>query len=264
MSTKAARTNHVDGRRGLAAVILAAGRGTRMPGDLPKVAHTVGGRPMVAWVVDAVRGAGARPIVLVVGHRADVVKGLFGRDEADLAFAHQAEQLGTGHATACAEAALRGFRGDVLVLAGDGPLIRPETLRRLVERHRASGAAATLAAATIDDPTGYGRIVRGADGGFERIVEHADATPAQRASHEVYPSYACFDAALLFAALRRVGHDAASGECRVTDVPALLRREGRRVELVDGFPPQDVLSINTPQQLREVEAILAGRLEECA
>ncbi len=263
MSTRRTFPDTVGGRRDVAAVILAAGRGTRMPGQLPKVIYEVAGRPMVWWVVEAIRAAGVRPIVLVVGHGAEQVRGVFAGDDADLLYATQDRQLGTGHATACAREALAGFRDDVLVLAGDGPLIRPATVRALVERHRATGAAATLAAAVIADPTGYGRIVRDAAGRFAAIVEHADATERQRAIHEVYPSYACFDAELLFGALEKLAPDPSSGEYRVTDVPGLLQAEGRRVELLDGFPPEDVLSINTPAQLREVDRILSARVEAC-
>lgn len=252
--------------RELAAVILAAGKGTRMqqPGaaGMPKVCHEVAGRPMVWWVVQAVREVHADPIVLVVGHGADRVRDVFRGDDADLAWAVQERQLGTGHAAACAAPALKSFGGDVLVLAGDGPLIQASTIGRLIDRHRAAQAAATLATAVVDDPTGYGRIVRDARGRFEAIVEHASASDAQRAIREIYPSYACFDARLLFDALRRLAADEESGEFRITDVPGLLRTQGHPVELVDRFPPQEVLSINTPGQLAEVERILASRVEE--
>jgi bifunctional UDP-N-acetylglucosamine pyrophosphorylase/glucosamine-1-phosphate N-acetyltransferase len=243
-------------------VILAAGKGTRMPGDGPKVTREVAGRPMIRWVVEAVRDVGARPIVLVVGHGAEYVREVFRGDDGDLVSVVQEQQLGTGHATACARNALAGFDGDVLVLAGDGPLIRAETIRTLVDRHRDSGAAGTLATSTVEDATGYGRIVRGDDGRFEAIVEHASATDTQREIREIYPSYACYDAQLLFATLARLDADEASGELRVTDVPAMLKADGHDVELVDGFPPQDVLSINTPEQLDEVGEILSRRLEE--
>lgn len=243
-------------------MILAAGKGTRLPGDEPKVTRPVAGRPMIHWVVDAVRDAGARPIVLVVGHGADRVREVFRGDDGDLAFVVQDPQLGTGHATACARDALAGFDGDVLVLAGDGPLIRAETIRTLVDRHRVTGAAGTLATSTVEDPTGYGRIIRDAGGRFAAIVEHASATDTQRAIREIYPSYACYDARLLFGALARLAPDAAGGELRITDVPAMLKADGLVIELVAGFPPQDVLSVNTPRQLDEVGEILSRRLEE--
>ena len=248
--------------RSLAAVILAAGKGTRMNGDLPKVACEVAGRPMIRWVVDAVRDVGARPIVLVVGYGAERVRQVFHGDDGDLVYVTQEKQLGTGHATACARQALEGFDGDVLVLAGDGPLIRTGTIRTLVAHHREHHAAVTLATATVPDPTGYGRIVRGADGRFEAIVEHASATEAQLSIHEIYPSYACYDASLMFAMLPSLASDEPSGEYRITDVPALLGADGHRVELVDDFPPQDVLSINTPEQLEQVGVILARRVED--
>jgi len=232
-----------------------------MHSDRPKVAHEVAGQPMIRWVVEAVRAAGADPIVLVIGHGADEVREVFAGDDDDLRFAVQAEQLGTGHATACAAGALAGFDGDVLVLAGDGPLIRAATIRGLVERHRATGAAATLATARIDNPTGYGRIIRDDDGRFAAIVEHASASELQRRIREIYPSYACFNAAALFDTLAVLPPDGDSGEYRVTDVPGVLRGRGLAVELLDGFPPEDVLSINTPQQLQEVGAILSRRLE---
>jgi len=256
------------GRRGLAAIILAAGKGTRMPGDLPKVAHRVADRAMVEWVVDAVSAVGARPIVLVVGYREEVIRGLFG-DREDVMFVTQREQLGTANAVDAARDAMKGFTGDVVVLCGDGPLIRPATIRTLVERHRATNAAATLATSVIDDPTGYGRIVRehsddsGSAGRFRAIVEHRNATPEQRAIREVNPSYYCFDAAALFDGLRRVKRNEMSGEYYVTDVPGLLVSDGKRVEVIDAVPPEDVLSINTPEELARVDRILSSRLEAC-
>jgi bifunctional UDP-N-acetylglucosamine pyrophosphorylase/glucosamine-1-phosphate N-acetyltransferase len=254
-------TSASNGERPLAAVILAAGKGTRMGSDLPKVVHAVAGRPMVWWVVDAVRRAGAKRIVLVIGHGADSVREVFRGDDADLRFVVQDQQLGTGHATLCAEPALAGFDGDVLVLAGDGPLIRSSTVDALRRAHRRSGGAATLATSVVPDPTGYGRIVRDGDDRFEAIVEHKNATEAQREIREIYPSYACFDRELLFAALHRLRPDAVSGEYYLTDVPAMLRAEGRAIEVVDAVPPEDVLSINTPGQLEEVDAILSRRVE---
>ncbi len=250
--------------RPLAAVILAAGRGTRMPGQRPKVVYEVGGAPMVRWVVDAVRQVGACPVVLVVGYKADEVKAVFGSSNGDLLYAIQASQLGTGNAVESARQALEGLDGDVLVLAGDGPLIRTATLQAMIDRHRSTGAAATLATATITDPGGYGRIVRDATGGFEAIVEHASATEAQRAIREIYPSYAVFDTGLLLETLPRLIADESNGEYRITDVPGLLLAAGHTIELVDEMPAEDVLSINTPEQLFEVDAILSARVEEKA
>ncbi len=248
--------------RPLAAIILAAGKGTRMNSDLPKVAHEVAGRPMVMWVVDAVRRAGASRIVLVVGHAADTVRACFAGDDADIEYVMQAEQLGTGHAVEQCREAFAGFAGDVLVLAGDGPLIRPATIDAMLERHRGDAAAATLATSVVEDPTGYGRVIRDAGGGFAAIVEQKNATPEQLAVCEIYPSYACFDAEAMFDQLARLERDPVSGEYYVTELPAMLRAAGRTVAVVDAVPPEDVLSINTPQQLAEVDAILRHRLAE--
>ena len=247
--------------RSLAAIILAAGKGERMKSDLPKVVHEVAGRPMVWWVVDAVRRAGAERIVLVVGHGAEHVRAVFAGDDADIDCVLQAEQLGTGHAALCAEPALADFDGDVLVLAGDGPLIHAETICAMRARQTETGAAATLATSIIEDPAGYGRVVRDAAGRFEAIVEHKNATPQQRAIREIYPSYACFDAKLLFDLLRKLGPDRLTGEYYLTDIPVMVRQAGGGVELVDAVPPEDVLSINTPEQLAQVDAILRSRME---
>jgi bifunctional UDP-N-acetylglucosamine pyrophosphorylase/glucosamine-1-phosphate N-acetyltransferase len=247
--------------RPLAAVILAAGRGTRMNSDLPKVVHEVAGKPMVQWVVEAVRGAGANPIVVVVGHGADLVRAIFdGQD--DVHFVVQEEQLGTGHATDVCRPQLAGFDGDVLVFAGDGPLLRSETIHAMLERHRGTDAQATLATAVVDDPTGYGRILRDRDNRFRGIVEHRNATDNERAIREIYPSYACFRCAPLFDALDALQPDGLSGEYYLTEVPAMLASTGGRVEVVDAVPPEDVLSINTVEQLAEVDAVLRRRIAE--
>lgn len=252
--------------RPVVAVILAAGRGTRMQSDLPKVAHPVAGRAMVAWVVDAVRSAGATRVLLVVGYGEPQVRAIFAGDDG-VEFVRQSEQLGTGHATRCAAPLLAReieHGADVLVLAGDGPLLRRETVSALLERQRATGAAATLATAEVPDATGYGRIVRDAAGRFHDIVEQKNLTPGQQAIREIYPSYAVFDARDLFASLASLPPDPVSGEYYLTAVPAMLRSQGKRVELVSGIAPEDVLSINTPGQLAEIDRILRGRLEGAA
>jgi bifunctional UDP-N-acetylglucosamine pyrophosphorylase/glucosamine-1-phosphate N-acetyltransferase len=241
-------------------IILAAGKGTRMKSDLPKVMHPAAGRPMVESVVDAARAIGCSPVVLVIGHGADVVRAHFA-GHANTEFVMQMPQLGTGHAVDMARPLFeRGALGEeTLVLCGDGPLIRPHTLQVLLDTHRSSGASATLATAVIPDPQGYGRIERDSHGNFARIVEQKDATPAQLAINEVNPSYYCFRTADLFDALTRVTNQNASGEYYITDVFELLLRDGKRVSVVDAVPAEDVLSVNTPEQLAEVSRILEGR-----
>lgn len=241
-----------------------------MRSDLPKVLHPVGGRPMVRAVVDACREAGCRRVILVVGYKQELVRAAFA-DDPTVEFAVQDQQLGTGHAVRCAapllarEIADDGGPGhDAFVLAGDGPLIRAVTLRALLDRHRSTGALATLATSVIDDPTGYGRVVRDpmfppGKGRFVGIVEHKDATPEQLQIREVNPSYYCFDIRALFTTLERVTPNPASGEYYVTDVPSLLLAQGGKVEVIDAVPPEDVLSINTPEQLAAVDAIFRSR-----
>jgi bifunctional UDP-N-acetylglucosamine pyrophosphorylase/glucosamine-1-phosphate N-acetyltransferase len=246
--------------RGLVAVVLAAGKGTRMQSDLPKVMHHALGRPMVHWVVDAARAAGATKIVLVIGHGAELVRESFA-NEKDVEFALQEKQLGTGHAVMMAKSNLEAAATttDAFVLCGDGPLIRPDTLATLLSIHRRDNAAATLATSVIADPKGYGRIVRDGSGKLAKIVEQKDATDAERAICEINPSYYCFRTDALFNALSRVGNKNASGEYYLTDVFELLRNDGRTVSAVDAVPPEDVLSVNDPVQLAEVDSILRKR-----
>lgn len=241
---------------------MAAGKGTRMQSDLPKVVHEVADRPMVCHVVDACLRAGCDRVIIIVGYEQARVRTALGGFGGRLAFAVQGEQLGTGHAVSCAEAALEGLdpATPVLVLAGDGPLIRAETLAELLARHASTGASATLATSVIADPAGYGRIVRDESGRFAAIVEQKNATPEQSAIREVNPSYYCFRLGSLREGLRRVQRDATSGEYYLTDVPTILMTMGERVEVIDAVPPEDVLSINTPEQLAEVDRILRDRL----
>lgn len=230
-----------------------------MRSDLPKVCHPIGGRPMVQAVVDACRGAGCGRIVVVVGYKQELVREALA--DSDVRFAVQSEQLGTGHAVMAAREAVADLpdTSDVFVLCGDGPLIRAETLRTVLERHRGTGAVATLATAVLDDPSGYGRVVRDGSGGFSRIVEEKNAGPDELALREVNPSYYCFRVGDLFRALDRTERNEATGEYYVTDVPRLLLDEGERVEVIEAVPAEDVLSINTPEQLAEVDRVYRSR-----
>ncbi len=251
----------LSGRPAPQAIIMAAGKGTRMGGDLPKVLFPVADRPMLHWVVQACQEAGVSRCVVVVGYKGDEVReSLDGFD--DVEFVDQGDPKGTAHAVQVTEPLFENEpETDVFVLAGDGPLIRARTLGRLLEVHRRRKAASTLATSIIDDPTGYGRIIRAKDGSLDCIVEQKDANEEQLAVCEVNPSYYCFDSRSLFSALTEVKPHNQQGEYYVTDVPSILKGHGKGVEVVEAVPPEDVLSINNPQQLQEVDAILRKRLE---
>lgn len=248
------------------AVILAAGMGKRMGGDLPKVLHPVADRPMIEWVVDACLEAGCSRCVVVVGYKAQMVRDAL-QDYAaagQVAFVEQTEQLGTAHAAQQAQPLFEDILKseetcNVFVLAGDGPLIRSQTLQNMLAMHREEQAALTMATSIIDDPTGYGRVVRDLNGHFLKIVEHKDADDDERHIREVNPSYYCFDANALFRVLGDIDNRNKAGEFYLTDAPAMLLSQHQTVCVVDAVPPEDVLSINTPQQLAEVDRILRQR-----
>lgn len=240
------------------AIILAAGIGQRMGSDLPKVLHPVLGRPMLDHVLDAVRDAGVQRSIVVIGHQAERVRAaVAGRG---VAFALQAQQLGTGHAVQQVQPQLEGVSGVALVLCGDTPLLTSETLTGLLDVHRDAAASATVLSAVVDDPTGYGRIVRGADGAVERIVEHKDATEEERRIREINSGLFAFSLPDLFTALAEVRADNAQGEYYLTDTLAILLQKGRRVAAHRCADPREVLGVNTPDQLREVESIMKTRL----
>lgn len=246
----------------LEAIILAAGKGTRMESDLPKVCHEVGSRPMVCAVVEACLEAGCKRVVVVVGYKQELVREALARYGDLVEFALQHEQLGTGHAVVSAIDAYpmeTRTNTNAFVLCGDGPLIRTSTLRTMLDAHKSSGADATLATSVIEDPDGYGRIVRNAGGGFERIVEQKNASDEELAIREVNPSYYCMNVGAMFDALKKVNRNELTGEYYITDIFELMLRDGKRVEVVDAVPPEDILSINTLEHLAQVDAIYRQR-----
>ena len=188
----------------LVTVILAAGKGTRMKSALPKVLHKVGGQTMLQHVLEAAKQAGSSNNIIVTGFGGEQVREAI---ENQAEFVVQQEQLGTGHAVLQAEASLRGFKGTVMVLCGDTPLLTGKLLRKLYDFHKGEAAAATVLTALLPDATGYGRIIRGADGSVEKIVEHKDASSAERLVNEVNSGIYCFEKNALFAALHSVGCD---------------------------------------------------------
>ncbi len=212
--------------RACAGVVLAAGRGTRMRSRTPKVLHPLLGRPIVVHVVDALLAAGAEPVVVVVGHGARKVAATVGDREGRVVFVEQREQLGTGHAAAQARHALAGFSGDILLLPGDTPLVRPETLQRLLEHHRDHQTPLTVLTMTLEEPAHYGRIVRGATGALERIVEARDAGPAVLAIREINAGIYATRAPFLFSALEQLQPDNAQSEYYLTDIVAVARAGG--------------------------------------
>ncbi len=241
------------------AIILAAGKGTRMKSDLPKVLHPVCGRPMLAYVLDACQAAGCNPLVTVIGHQAHLVRQAFAAYDGPVRWVEQTEQLGTGHAVMVCQDELAKLSGPVLVLAGDGPLIRPETLRQILQTHEQEGAACTLATCLMQEPARYGRILRDEQGRLIGIVEYLDATDEQRALREVNVSMYCFDAAKLRSVLPRLSNENAKKEYYLTDALGILRADGEVLAAVAAVPEEEATSINTPEELAEVERMLLAR-----
>jgi bifunctional UDP-N-acetylglucosamine pyrophosphorylase/glucosamine-1-phosphate N-acetyltransferase len=238
------------------AIVLAAGEGTRMRSSLPKVAHRMLDVPLVRFVVDAVHAAGIERVVTVVGHGADAVSFLV----PDTEVAHQDRQLGTGHAVGCAREALAGFEGCVMVLAGDVPLIRAESIRALVDAYENGGAACVMLTARFADPEGYGRVVRGAGGQVAAIVEQKDLTAEQATIDECNVGIYCFDAAALFRSIERLQPSNAQGEFYLTDVVGILVTEGLKVVAVETSDADECLGVNTRVQLAYASRLMQRRI----
>lgn len=246
-------------------LILAAGLGTRMRSRTAKVLHRLAGRPLIAHVCHTAAALTERPLYVVVGHQADAVEAAVRdelKDERGAVFIKQAEQRGTGDAVMAARAALEAANSTLLILSGDVPLVRAETLGAFVHQHRTHrgrGAACTVLTVRLDDPTGYGRIVRDDEGRFEKIVEQKDATPVEKQVKEVNSGIYCFDTRALFPALERVRPVNAQGEYYLTDVPGILRAGGEDISIYLHTDAREVSGINTRVELADFENILRRR-----
>lgn len=241
------------------AIVLAAGQGKRMKSKLYKVLHPVCGKPMVGHVLSAVDQAACERTVIIVGHGAEAVQAALG-DSVEYAF--QAEQLGTGHAVMQAKPLLGGEDGVTLIVCGDTPLVRAETIEAMIAQHIAQGAAATVLTALFDDPTGYGRVVRGESGDVERIVEQKDCSAEEAAVREINTGTYCFDNRKLFAALEQVTNSNAQGEYYLTDVIGILQRQGERIGACVSDDAAEAIGVNDRVALGEAERLMQARINK--
>lgn len=238
--------------KNVAVLILAAGEGTRMKSERSKVLHEVCGRPMVRWVLSAVRPLKPASIDLIVGHKADQVRAELAQEK--ISYVTQGQQLGTGHAVRLAGRRLKNFKGDVLVLCADTPLIAADTLQGLLSFHRKRRNAATILSAHFSNPFSYGRIVRLPSGQVTGIVEEKDATPQQRAITEINSGIYCFKSPLIWQALSRVRNDNAKKEYYLTDVIGILDRAGEKVDAFSQVQPDEIMGVNNRRDLSVAEA----------
>ncbi|MEF3306544.1 bifunctional UDP-N-acetylglucosamine diphosphorylase/glucosamine-1-phosphate N-acetyltransferase GlmU [Paenibacillus sp. GYB003] len=238
-------------------IVLAAGQGKRMKSKLYKVLHPVCGKPMVGHVLDVLEAVRVDRKVVIVGHGAEAVQAYVG-DRAE--FALQAEQLGTGHAVSMARPMLESEDGITVVICGDTPLIRPDSLEAMIRMHVEQGAAATLMSASLEAPGGYGRVVRNAQGGVERIVEQKDCSPEEDAIREINAGTYCFDNRKLFAALAHVKNDNSQNEYYFTDVIGILRGQGEKVLAYCTNDPSEWIGVNDRIALSEAEAFMRQRI----
>lgn len=238
------------------ALILAAGAGTRMKSSKPKVLHELLGKPLVRWVVDASRAAGCEEVHAVIGTGKELVE----PELPDCTISYQLEMLGTGHTVMCAADKLEGYDGCVVVLCGDSPLIRAETIKNLVAQHEKTHASCTVLTMRADDPTGYGRIIRDSDGGVVAIVEQKDCTPEQAAVTECNSGVYCFDARALLERLPRLTTDNAQGEYYLTDILGLMVDDGLKVEGCVVEDARECLGVNSRAQLAQATKIMQERI----
>jgi len=235
-------------------VVLAAGKGTRMKSAVPKVLHEAAGLSLIERVLRTTAPLEPASIIVVVGYQASQIQEALGK-RLGLAFALQEPQLGTGHALLQAEPMLADARGTLVLLSGDVPLLRPETVERLIRTHEERAAAATILTAVVSDADGYGRVVRSA-GEIASIVEHKDASPAEREIREINSGIYAFDLAPLFAALRTIGSSNAQREYYLPDLVKIYRGRGLKVETVRLDDPREILGVNSRKELADVATIL--------
>ena len=246
-----------------AAVVLAAGKGKRMNSDLPKVLHEIEGRPMVRILLDTLLPMGFEKVVVVIGHKGELVQEAL--SSYPVSFAWQREQLGTGHAVMMAGEVLGGFDGSTLIAAGDVPFLSRDSIERLFRTHEQNTAAATCLSAVFADPTGYGRIIRGGESDILReIVEHKDASEEVRQIREINTGILCFDNRQLFAALEEIGRDNAQGEYYLTDTIKVLHDKGLPVSVVTADNPDEVIGVNSVDQLQELAKKFAEDSQEAS
>lgn len=238
------------------AVILAAGKGVRMRSHIPKVIHRVAGVPMIKHVVNAVSQAGIDKITLVVGQQSELIKDIFAGQEIN--YAVQAEQLGTGHALLQASSQVE-HDDIVLVVAGDTPLLQAKTLQQLIAHHRNTQAVATVLSTIIDEPYGYGRIVREESGQLARIVEEKDASPEEKRIFEINSGMYCLQVKEAFATLQKLGASNAQGEYYLTDILEIIKNNGQKVEVFLTEARDDIYGINNREQLARAEKIMRQR-----
>ena len=241
------------------AVILAAGQGTRMKSKLYKVLHPVCGKPMVQHVVDQITKLDVKEIVTITGHGAEMVQTQLGELSQ---YALQKEQLGTAHAVMQAQSLLEGKEGITIVVCGDTPLIKAETMEALFKHHEELNAKATILTAKIDNPTGYGRIIRNEKGLVEKIVEHKDASEEERTINEINTGTYCFDNQALFQALKNVSNDNVQGEYYLPDVIEILKKQGEIVTAFQTDEFEETLGVNDRVALAEAERIMRSRINE--
>jgi UDP-N-acetylglucosamine pyrophosphorylase len=244
-----------------AAVVLAAGKGTRMKSDRPKVAVELAGHPLLVHVLDHLIAAGFRRLIFIVGYRQEVVRELVenyvaalnGSGGVQVEFAEQAEQLGTGHAFLCAADVLADYQGPILVASGDQPMIRSETFRELLEIHESGRHGATVLSAHLSQPTGYGRIVRDNAGQIQRIIEEKDATDEIRTIQEINTGTYIFEGPGIFALLRQIGSNNAQNEYYLPDALALSRAGGRTIGSLTLTDATEAQGVNSPVELNLLE-----------
>ena len=252
----------INGRRPWASIILAAGKGTRMKSEVPKVMHHLLGKPIIGHVLDLLRNLDIGPRVVVAGHGGDLVGDYL--KKTDIKLVVQEQQLGTGHAASCAKAALGEFHGNVLIICGDTPLLKENTLASFMEDHVASGRILSLLTAHLKDPTGYGRVLRSVpeDAQIQGIVEEKDATEAQRRLTEINTGTYAVDSGFLFHALDAVGCDNVQGEYYLTDIVSIAVSEGVSAGTVSAAAEDEARGINSRTELARAETILLDRIRK--
>lgn len=244
----------------VSAIILAAGKGTRMKSDLAKVLHSLCGKPMLTYSVNVARAVGAEKIAVIIGHQADAVREAF-KDQ-ELILIEQREQLGTGHAVLQARDTFCNYQGTIIILCGDVPLLLPSKVKDLLEYHISENSDVTVLTTILDDPYGYGRVIKSSSQGeVLRIVEEKDALPDEKKINEINTGIYCVDSGFLFDAVKEIGDENVQKEYYLTDIVDIARKKGLKVRSFITANSIEVMGINTPEDLQRASEYLMITLE---